>query len=205
MISSLTRNRHSLAGVSHMTSHKDVKICFDIGNRRFEAVGFPIEDAQGERLSLQEVLRYAAKENGGAIGLNDFNYIHAALSRLVIQDYSESYGHPDDPKFDQRGRPRPLVTRADGRDVPVYRSYASPRHLCCTGCYANCLPPEIYKYTLLTGPVICSWRSMDPSTPSISVKFYWCSSSDQWRTIIQEEFVGDRAYYGEETLVLRRL
>lgn len=69
--------------------HKDIRISFEIEDRRFEAVGFLGKGEGREFISAEEVLRRTASENGGAVDAMDAFFIanHAYLLPQELHSY----------------------------------------------------------------------------------------------------------------------
>ena len=67
-----------------MAAHKDIRILFEVGGRRFEAVGF-LEEGEQQRVSGSTMLERTSKENGGAIQKEDAEHILHLLDQLPTE------------------------------------------------------------------------------------------------------------------------
>lgn len=72
-------------------AHKDIRIPFEIGGRRYEAVGFL--KAWESSVSGDVMLARTADENGGAIGEEDAKYIGDHLNQVpaTIRRHNPEY------------------------------------------------------------------------------------------------------------------
>lgn len=83
-------------------THKDIRIVFQIEDRRYEAVGFL---KKGEKnVSAWTMFRRTAKENGGAIGEKDWVFISERRTQLPAEL-------------------SPYILVTDCRDPDLYRYY----------------------------------------------------------------------------------
>lgn len=79
-------------------AHKDIRILFEVADRRFEAVGFLNEDEAS--VDGEEMLRRTAGENGGAIGDDDEMFLREHLEGLLVELrwyylLATNHRHPD--------------------------------------------------------------------------------------------------------------
>lgn len=78
--------------------HKNLCLTFKIEGHQFEAVGFL--SIVGEELTDEQILQRVAEKNGGAIGVDDTNFINEHLNDLPreLRKYYLVTGCPDPEK-----------------------------------------------------------------------------------------------------------